>query len=95
MAHRTRNSLQCEGECYKKYIHNLAYKYGFSFEKTNEVGDIDVIWKIIDNVKHPVVTSENTPRNTMWWTAWRKLAEEYVDDGFKVKNYKKQINKPI
>lgn len=63
---------------YLHYISEIAYRNNFSFYK--EEGQIDVIWKVANSDRTPIVTSEEFPRNALWFYAWKKLREEYGEE---------------
>lgn len=55
---------------YKHYISNIAFRFGFEIEETD-----DGIYKILDDKK--ILLTEGVNANRRWWKAWRKLSDEY------------------
>lgn len=61
---------------YRKHISNIAYRFKFQV-----IYEDERILKLEDGVETVIITSEETPRNTLCWKAWRKLKEEYGYSG--------------
>lgn len=61
---------------YKRYISNIAYRFKFEV-----IEDQDMIWKVEDGVSTKLADGEEIARNTIWYSAWMKLQEEYGYSG--------------
>lgn len=57
---------------YRKHISNIAYRFKFDI-----IYEEEQILKTENGIISVVVTSDETPRNTLCWKAWMKLTDEY------------------
>lgn len=57
---------------YKKLISNISYRFKFDV-----IYEEECILKVEDGVETVIVSTDETPRNTLCFRAWKKLGEEY------------------
>ena len=61
---------------YRRHISNIAYRFKFKV-----IYEDERVLKQENGVQTVLVTTIETPRNTLCWKAWLKLADEYGYSG--------------
>ena len=61
---------------YKRYVLNIAYRYKFTVHEEN-----DTIYMMENGISIKLSDSEEVARNTLWYSAWMKLQNQYDYNG--------------
>ena len=69
------NHDESELRC-RQHISNIAYRFNFKV-----IYEEDQVFKEENGTTTLIVDVGETPRNTLCWKAWRKLADEYGYSG--------------